>query len=135
MSIYSPYWMVNKTGMTLYYKVCVLWMHNLWLSLSLSQLSSFLFIFWIKSIWIFVTGFYLFEYLWVCTFLSESVFHYWFVTKIWYLRLARIQGLDLLLLVFQGSDSDDVIEHSPDHQEVAFFSFKPKTCLGGKKKV
>ncbi|XP_065940396.1 intermembrane lipid transfer protein VPS13A isoform X3 [Magallana gigas] len=54
MSIYSPYWMVNKTGMTLYYK---------------------------------------------------------------------------------GSDSDDVIEHSPDHQEVAFFSFKPKTCLGGKKKT
>ncbi|XP_078330281.1 intermembrane lipid transfer protein VPS13A-like isoform X6 [Crassostrea virginica] len=54
MSIYSPYWMINKTGKTLYYK---------------------------------------------------------------------------------GNDSDEVLEHSPDKQEIAFFSFKPKTSLiGGKKK-
>ena len=39
-------------------------------------------------------------------------------------------------VVLKGNDSDEVLEHSPDKQEIAFFSFKPKTSLiGGKKKV
>lgn len=60
-------------------------------------------------------------------------------------KLARRQHSDWIydfgifvtfaVLFFQGSDSDDVIEHSPNNHEVTFFSFKPKTSLVGKKKV
>ncbi|XP_056003796.1 intermembrane lipid transfer protein VPS13A-like isoform X2 [Ostrea edulis] len=38
-------------------------------------------------------------------------------------------------LYFKGSDSDEVVEHPAEKQEVTFFSFKPKTSIVGKKKA